>query len=365
MLRYDAVTLDSAEIKENGFIYDRPILTRAGVFVYRQPDGTTRREYRPPEEVFHPEHLKSIRGKPITDMHNGLARADSDYIIGTTLSEGIDERPNLRGDIVIHHPKKLGSKREVSLGYRMDLELVSGTTPEGEPYDAIQRNMRVDHLAVVPRGRAGNARLRMDSADAASMPFDLEDSSLPDPTVKLVSVRLDSGLEYQASPEVAREIDKLKQDAVNVRDEVKAEKTRADGVTAERDTLKAELAKMKEEVSKAFLEGAAHARSRLELENVAKSHGVEVKQDMKDRDIREAVVKKLAPDEYKFDGMEDVYVQVAFDSTTARVNKAKQNGQDNITTVVQAVAGAQRADSAPSPVIRSSADFRRAVGVAR
>jgi hypothetical protein len=36
--------------------------------------------------------------------------------------------------------------------------------PNGERYDAIQKNIVGNHLAIVDRGRAGSARVRMDAA---------------------------------------------------------------------------------------------------------------------------------------------------------------------------------------------------------
>ena len=47
-------------------------------------------------------------------------------------------------------------KRELSCGYESQIVFDAGTTPEGEAYDAIQTNIRGNHLAIVGRGRAGS-----------------------------------------------------------------------------------------------------------------------------------------------------------------------------------------------------------------
>src|SRR5699024_4328772 len=47
-------------------------------------------------------------------------------------------------------------KNELSLGYKADIDWQSGVTPDGEHYDAVQRNIRVNHLALVDNARAGN-----------------------------------------------------------------------------------------------------------------------------------------------------------------------------------------------------------------
>ena len=49
-----------------GFLKGRAIITCTGVFPYKDATGNVRRELRLPEEVFHPDHLDSLKLKPIT-----------------------------------------------------------------------------------------------------------------------------------------------------------------------------------------------------------------------------------------------------------------------------------------------------------
>lgn len=148
---------------------DHPILTRVGIFEYHNPDGTIRRELRLPEEVFAQESLASYKGKPVILTHEA-GMIDSDNVqqeqIGTILSEGTQDGDNVRAQIIIHDARKLDyGLRELSLGYSLDLEEVPGEW-QGQPYDAIQRNIRVNHLALVEKARAGDsARLNIDGED--------------------------------------------------------------------------------------------------------------------------------------------------------------------------------------------------------
>ena len=48
--RLDSIPLGKAVYTEEGYLRDRPILTSTGIFEYRNPDGTIRRELRLPEE---------------------------------------------------------------------------------------------------------------------------------------------------------------------------------------------------------------------------------------------------------------------------------------------------------------------------
>ncbi len=148
---------------------DHPILTRVGIFEYRRPDGSIRRELRLPEEVFAPESLASYKGKPVILTHEA-GMIDSDNVqqeqIGTILSDGTQDGDNVRAQIIIHDARKLDyGLRELSLGYSLDLEETPGEW-QGQPYDAIQRNIRVNHLALVEKARAGDsARLNIDGED--------------------------------------------------------------------------------------------------------------------------------------------------------------------------------------------------------
>ena len=56
MQRFDQVTFAAKRTAE-GFIRDTPIVGRTGILLYRNADGTERREYRPPEEAFKADSL--------------------------------------------------------------------------------------------------------------------------------------------------------------------------------------------------------------------------------------------------------------------------------------------------------------------
>jgi hypothetical protein len=60
-----------------------------------------------------------------------------------------------------------GERRDTSAGYTCEVDPTPGVSPEGEPYDGIQRRIRFNHVALGPRGwgRSGtDVGLRMDGA---------------------------------------------------------------------------------------------------------------------------------------------------------------------------------------------------------
>ena len=170
VIRLDSVPMQKAYFTPEGFLKDKPILTSTGIFEYTNPDGSIRRELRLPEDVFSPESLKSYRGKPIVVTHDaGLIDKDNvaENQIGTILSEGERSGDDVRAEIIIHDTDAMKDSgyKELSLGYNLDLDETPGEW-NGQRYDAVQKNIRINHLALVREARAGEqARLNMDGRD--------------------------------------------------------------------------------------------------------------------------------------------------------------------------------------------------------
>lgn len=168
--RLDNVPVGETYYTEEGFLIDHPVVTTVGIFEYRNADGSIRRELRLPEEVFAEESLASYKGKPVIVTHNAQIvtkdNVDAEGI-GTMMSNGYKDGDNVRVEIVIHDTDKMKNcgMRELSLGYNLDLDETPGEW-NGKHYDAIQRNIRVNHLALVSAARAGeNARLNVDGKE--------------------------------------------------------------------------------------------------------------------------------------------------------------------------------------------------------
>ena len=156
-----------AHFTEEGYLIDTPRVTRVGVFFYPDKPKGVQRQLRLPEEVFNPESLASYKGKPVIITHNaGEVTADTideAAPVGAIMSDGREAGEYVEAEIVIHEPDRINGMRELSLGYALDLEKKPGTW-NGESYDCIQRNIRINHLALVDEARAGDkSRLNIDS----------------------------------------------------------------------------------------------------------------------------------------------------------------------------------------------------------
>ena len=168
--RLDSMPLDKTYYTEEGYLVDHPIVTTCGIFEYKNPDGTTRRELRLPEYVFEEKSLESYKGKPIIITHDA-GEVDKDNVhqeqIGTIMSAGYRDGDNVRCEIIIHDTNALQrcGLKELSLGYSLDTDDTPGVW-QGEKYDCIQKNIEINHLALVGEARAGEtARLNIDGKD--------------------------------------------------------------------------------------------------------------------------------------------------------------------------------------------------------
>ena len=171
--RLDSIPLGDTYWTDEGYLVDKPIVTSVGIFEYANKDGSIRRELRLPEHVFAKESLASYRGKPVILTHRA-GTVDKDNVdrehIGTILSDGIQDGDDVRAEIIIHDTDVIQKSglRELSLGYSLDLDETPGTW-NGQHYDAVQTNIRINHLALVNKARAGEqARLNIDSRDEIS-----------------------------------------------------------------------------------------------------------------------------------------------------------------------------------------------------
>ena len=174
--RYDFAPITKSETTEEGYLRVWCRAARVGTQVYQRSDGSQVREYRPPEEVSKPESLTTFGMKPVTWGHPNVLLDSTNtklHQIGysgskVSFTDGFVEVCLTITDQDAIEKIQRGDATEVSAGYKVEFDPTPGFTPEGEAYDGIQRNIRVNHNAVVPRGRAGpDVRLLLDHMDAA------------------------------------------------------------------------------------------------------------------------------------------------------------------------------------------------------
>jgi hypothetical protein len=193
-------------------------VTRTGVLIYKNPrTGAVRRELRLPEEVFHADSLASLSGATVTDLahHKGLLGVHDwkDATLGHAEAVRRDGK-YVEVDLVINEPAAIADienrrLHDISCGYACKLDATPGVY-EGEPYDVIQRRIRYNHVAVLPKGkgRAGtDVALRLDAKDADECvetpdPENERTDTMAEPQTKTV-IRIDGkDIEYGSAAHI-------------------------------------------------------------------------------------------------------------------------------------------------------------------
>jgi hypothetical protein len=370
VLRLDTIDLDSTYWTKEGYLIDHPIVTSVGIFEYTNPDGSIRRELRLPEHVFDPESLESYRGKPVIITHNAKVvdknNVDEEHV-GTILSAGYRDGENVRAEIVVHETDvvKQSGLRALSLGYSLDQDNTPGEW-NGQPYDLIQTNIRVNHLALVREARAGEeAHLNLDEKKGGEPVGKIRHDEFPvDDPVAAYKERRDRRKADGGEPPVGVESVPVEETKIDRAQMVRDRRDRRDGegdpetpeaamgVIAQQDEDIDSLLEVIEELQAKsdFGHGdeSEEEENKNEDEDEEKTEEEKVNTDSIDRivrtrvslarigdklrldgietmsimDAKKAIIKKVRP-QIRLDGKSQAYVTAAFDLAVSEVEAKK------------------------------------------
>lgn len=257
-----------------GYLLIDATLSRTGIYEYsagemrrmgvpvddRAPDNAIVRIYRDGAEVFDEASLKSFELKPLTYLHPakpvdvGTFKSLVHGIVGApVVADGNHTRTKIQIMSDLGISKYNSGVVQLSAGYSATLDMTPGRTPTGDVYDGRQTKIEINHMAMVPAGRAGTAKLG-DTAEEIDM----------DPKTKADTVD-------------AVAFGEMRQQLVDM-------KLQLDALTKDRDKLAGENEALKGQV--------------VTDEVMAQKVSAGVEQALKDKAIRDAIVekaKKLAP----------------------------------------------------------------------
>ncbi len=328
-LRFDSIRLDASRVRRDarGFVRVPAIIAKPGVYNYTEPGGKTVREYLPPEEVSRADSLASVADAPVTIRHPRDMVDPSTWgnvSIGHASGPATATPEGARAELVIARADahaQIGKELiEVSRGVQVRIDETPGVTPDGKPYDRVQRDIVYNHIALGPSGwgrQGAGVSLRLDSAgDEIS---ENPPMKYTDKTGKVHEFKTDSELQAfldsradmappfppkkkgeEEEDEDEEEVKKAKKDAAD-------QKARADAAQAELDAYKAR----ERAATRAALETSARAVLGAEAKfDASDANGKPV--PMTDRAVRELVIKRL-DSEADMTGREDAYVSAYFD----------------------------------------------------
>ena len=171
----ETVVLDAeSKLREtqDGYLVANPRIARTGIQLYSgaevgRPDMKEVRVYRPEEEVFHVDAISSLAYKPVTDEHPSTqvdATNWRELAVGHLGGDIMRDGEFVRVPLVLMDSDAIkevrDGKTELSVGYSALLIWGDGTTAKGEQYDAMQTEIRANHVAITRTARGGRM-LRM------------------------------------------------------------------------------------------------------------------------------------------------------------------------------------------------------------
>lgn len=327
----------SIEETGEGYLKLKGIIAKPGIYPYIE-GGRVIREFVPPEELFSQETVRSADGVPLTDDHPTqagipvmLTSGDAPvHARGAVMSPAIEDG-KLSARIAIWDKDCIeatvsGKTRQLSIGRTTRLEETSGHW-NGEPYDRIQRNIRINHVAVVDRGRQGP-----------------EVKFLIDRGESMLTYRCDKGTDVQIAPEAMDDLNSRNKKITDLEAKIKTDsaeleslKTRLAAVNpsapdpkgdAEKQKLLTQIEALTASVAsfeqkynslKESVPGMVDAmvQEKTELTDAAKAVAPDVKVDgLSPREIRLKVIEKKLPYEstIKVDSLSDDLIKSRFDA---------------------------------------------------
>jgi hypothetical protein len=183
-------------------------ISQVGVYPYSgaqlgrtdQPDKIFQ-VYRPAEELSRPETMDSFRLVPVIDDHvmlgEGALAAEDKGVAGVLGDKVTFVGDTLRTNVKIFSKtlaqKIKAGKTQLSLGYRATYDFTSGVY-NGQAYDAIQRNLRGNHIALVDNGRMGPGVRVLDCLDHMTFTVDAKETTSVDEELKKALAAMDEKL---------------------------------------------------------------------------------------------------------------------------------------------------------------------------
>lgn len=207
---------------QNGLAIEA-IVSRVGVLEYVDFNGETRREYRPPEEVFSSASIESLKNSTVTVEHPPEQRVHTENFRQHAVGH-VGEDVRIVGDalmatIYVNDEETVrailnGDLKDISPGYRIQYDATSGSDPHHGEYDVIQRNIQYNHISLLPygEGRQGTqVGLRLDSKGSVVLNYTQtrSDNSMdPEELKAQMQEMLDSAIESAMSkiPDMVKEM---------------------------------------------------------------------------------------------------------------------------------------------------------------
>ncbi|MCK5601789.1 DUF2213 domain-containing protein [Candidatus Pacearchaeota archaeon] len=379
-LHIDTAKQDFAIHPSTGFLIMEARATRTGIFDYRDAKGNIVREFRSPEEVFHPDSLESLKFAPITRHHpSEMVTVDNIKLVQTGM---VGENVHQDGEFVrcplvitdkaeikrIKDAKDRGEAVELSCGYDAETIPMPGEHPTEGKYDAIQKNIRYNHLSAVDRGRAGReVKLILDEIETLKREVKLV--KIKKDAIVVGAFRMDT-IEGEIADESMPIFDRFSgklDEAVAIigthEDAISAGKKEKDELQGKYDQLEADNKKLKEDASLDINSPKIQAliKAKQDLDMMAEALEVKTaKEDGTDKgfkDLKIDIITAASGAKFDAEGKSDDYLDARIEQIAELIVKGKKaDDKDKMKTFIK------KADKDVEPKKSARQEFLDAAG---
>lgn len=317
------------EFTDEGYMKVPGHVARTGIQQYLASElGLTDRRadeivnvYRPAEEVFAPDALASYADADITNGHpDDMVNADTfkKVSLGHVTDQGRPDGEYVVADLLIKDKQGIEAVEQgrvnLSAGYSARYDYEPGQTEDGTPYEYVQRGIRINHVALVDRARAGQGARLFDHKRGKGMSTITLDGQTVEvgdtATAQLIQRSFDAMNKSKEDMEAkAKEYEDEAEKLRNQLEEMKAEK---DSAIEERD--KAKQAASDEAIAEKI------KTVQTVRDAAVKMAGEDFSCDSVDpMEIRRAALAKVR-DSIDWSDKSDAYVQAAWDIEVAKTD---------------------------------------------
>jgi hypothetical protein len=387
--RYDVCKLDKPFETDQGYMRADARLTRVGIFKYKNYDGTITKEFKAPEEVFNVDSMDSLAAIPLTNDHPPIMLDSSNtryFQIGFTGEQVKKDGNFVKNRLTITDGETIRQvkderKVEVSCGYHCDVIPEKGMW-NGEVYDAVQKNIRYNHVSVVDKGRAGpEVKIKLNRMDAYMIECDGQanesdlksfenrndggtiNSRKQGGDIMPVKIKVD-GIEYEVTEGLADKIVAKDKKIDSLTTDIEKRTKELDEAKGKVDALEGEVAKKDEEIKAAkadkpsMAEIRKEAKSRVDLEGFTKEIMTEKEleainfDEITDVELKKLCIKK-ADEKADLEDVSDDYVNGMF--SVLKKGHSNPNGKDKADSLKNGL-GKHANDKGPADISQKRKD---------
>lgn len=342
-MRADGYQISSMadKVDGSGYLKIKGTFTRAGIFRYKNPDGTWRRELRHPDDVMRADSMDTLKLIPIAPLidhtmsmlgiqpPNKTENFKSIGVTGENISKTADAA--LDGTLAIHDKPTIKELLELSAN-EQPLPQISAAyalpngvdaTPgyfdgskwgiESGEYDVRQLPpFNYGHVTLLKEGRAGSrCQVRADMAQDSNSKQEPKTMSKKRiiPALEIGAFRADE-IEIEDNADTQALLAQRARLAATLQKEI----TRADIAEGELSVVKKDYEELKKTAESGITkeEYRADMKESLELMEKCKAAGIEAKDDVSPRALKLLLIEKFAKEDLQRADADDGYLEGVF-----------------------------------------------------